>query len=366
MTTETELRPSIATPEELSGRLFESTIAGMEVFSIYLGEQLGLYKALAANGGLTAPEAAEALGISPRYARELLEQQATAGFISVHDITAPAEERRYRLPAGYELVLLDNESPLYVAPVGRFIAGIVKQAPQLLEAYRTGRGVSWDEFGDEARTAQADFNKPFFLNSLVPDYLANIPGVDAALQRPGARVAEIGFGGGWAMIALAQAYPDLVVDGYDVDGPSVEMANRNISAAGLSDRVKAHHRDAGDPAIGGQYDLVCAFECVHDMPDPVSVLRTMGRLAKPNGTVIVMDERTGDEFGNIGDPIERMLYCFSLTVCLPDGMSHEQSKATGTVMRPSTFRSYALEAGFSDVEILPLEHDLFRFYRLVR
>ncbi len=366
MTTETGLRPAIATPEELSGRLFESAIAGMEVFSIYLGEQLGLYKALAANGGMTAPRLAEAIGIHPRYARELLEQQATAGFITVDNASAAADERHYRLPAGYELVLMDSESPLYVAPVGRFIAGIARKGPELLEAYRTGGGVPWEQFGDEARTGQADFNKPFFLNSLVPDYLSRVGGVEEALRRPGARAAEIGFGGGWAMIALAQNYPNLTVDGYDIDLPSVELANRNISEAGLSDRVRAHHRDAGDPGIEGQYDLVCAFECVHDMPDPVSVLRTMGRLAKPDGTIIVVDERTAEEFGNIGDPIERMLYCFSLTVCLPDGMSSQPSKATGTVMRPATFRGYALEAGFGDVEVLPLEHDLFRFYRLVR
>jgi ubiquinone/menaquinone biosynthesis C-methylase UbiE len=101
------------------------------------------------------------------------------------------------------------------------------------------------------------------------------------------------------------------------------------------------------------------------MPDPVSVLRTMRRLAKPGGTVLVVDERVADQFGNVGDFLERLFYGFSIAVCLPDGMSHQPSAGTGTVMRPSTLKGYAREAGFRDVEVLPLEHDLFNFYRLI-
>lgn len=164
---------------------------------------------------------------------------------------------------------------------------------------------------------------------------------------------------------MAKTYPNATVEGFEIDAPSVEMARKNAADSGLAGRVTFHHRDAADAGIDGQCDLVCAFECIHDMPDPVSVLRTMRRLAKPGGTVLVMDERVGEEFGNVGDFTERLLYGFSIAVCLPDGMSHQPSVGTGTVMRPATFRKYATEAGFSGVEILPLEHDLFRFYRLL-
>jgi SAM-dependent methyltransferase len=357
--------PSIPTAEELVGRLLEATIGALDIFSVYLGEQLGYYRALAEGSPLTSVELAARSGTQERYCREWLEQQTTTGIVVVADASAAPTERRYSLPAGYADVLVNPESEMFVAPVGRFLALAVAQAPALLNAYREGGGVSWSDFGELARESQADFNRPFYQHSLVPGFISQIPGLDTALNTPGARIAEIGFGGGWASIAMAKAYPTATVDGFEIDGPSVEMARKNLADSGIRDRVTFHHRDAADAGIDGQCDLVCAFECIHDMPDPVSVLRTMRRLARPGGTVLVMDERVGDDFGKVGDFNERLLYGFSLAVCLPDGMSHQPSVGTGTVMRPATFRKYAVEAGFSSVEILPLKHDLFCFYRLV-
>ncbi len=352
--------------EALAGRLFESAVAAMDVFSVYLGEQLGYYRALADHGPLTPHELAARTGTSVRYAREWLEQQATTEILDVEMNATDPDNRRFRLPAEHLAVLTDSGSDLFVAPVGRFISSSIAQAPRLLEAFRTGGGVGWRTFGEDMRTAQADFNRPFFLNHLAQDFIAQIPPLPEVLARPGARSAEIGPGGGWAAIALARAYPGLAVDGFDLDPASVEMARQNVEAEGLAGRVSIHHRDAGDPALAGAYDLVCAFECIHDLADPVEVLTTMRRLAKPEGTVIVMDERVPEEFGPTGGLTDRLLYGFSLAVCLPDGMSRQPSAATGTVMRPATLRRYAREAGFRDIEILPLEHEMFRFYLMKR
>lgn len=350
--------------EELVGRLLEATVGAMDVFALYIGEQLGYYRALHEGGAATSVELAARTGTTERYAREWLEQQATTGLLQVDDVSAGPLDRHYTLPSEYAAVLVDPLSELFVAPVGRFLAGAVGQAPALLNAYRTGGGVSWSEFGDIARTAQADFNRPFFTHSLVPGYLSQIPELDAALRRPGARTAEIGCGAGWASIAIAKAYPTSTVDGFDIDAPSIAMANTNRIDSGVEGRVQFHHRDAAQVAAAEGYDLVCALECIHDMPDPISVLRTMRSLAKPGATVLVMDEKVGDAFGNVGDLIERLFYGFSLAVCLPDGLSHAPSVGTGTVMRRATFEGYAKQAGFSGVEVLPLDHDLFRFYRL--
>jgi SAM-dependent methyltransferase len=355
---------SQATPEELVGRLLESAVGALDLFSVYLGEQLGFYKSLSEAGAASSPELAMRTGTNERYAREWLEQQATTGILACENAAASPTARRYSLPAGYEEVLVNPRSEMFVSPLGRFLTVAFEQARPLLAAYRTGGGVSWDTFGDSARSAQADFNRPFFEHSLVSGYISQVPGLDAALKAPGARVAEIGFGGGWAAMALATAYPGASIEGFEIDAPTVTMARANLAGSGLEERVAFHHRDAGDAGIDGLCDLVCAFECIHDMPDPVSVLRTMRRLAKPGGTVLVMDERVADVFGTVGDLAERLFYGFSLAVCLPDGMSHQPSVGTGTVMRAPTFRGYALEAGFSAVEVLPLEHDLFQFYRL--
>ena len=358
-----EVGPSPA--EALSARLVEAAAGTMDLFSIYVGEQLGLYRSLVEDGPATAPELAGRTGMQERYAREWLEQQATTGLLTVDDPSREASARRFDLPQDLWPVLVDQLSPMYLRPLGRVAVSALRQAPALLDAYRRGGGVPWSAYGEDMRTGQAEFNRPFFLGDFVPGYLAQVPGVDEALRRPGARVAEIGPGGGWAAVGITQAYPEVSYDGFEIDLPSVELARAAIADAGLASRARIHHQDAADTALDARFDLVCALECIHDMPDPVGVLTTMRRLAGPSGTVLVMDERVAREFGAVGDQMERLFYGFSLTVCLPDGLSTSPSVGTGTVMRPSVLEGYARAAGFSALEVLPLEHPAFRFYRLL-
>ena len=353
----------LVTPEALAGRLVESAAGALEIFSIYAGEQLGWYASLVNDGPATAAELAQRSGTHERYVREWLEQQATAGFLA---FSRDADNsHRFAMPEGFEAVLHDRESEMFVAPLGRFLVSAMRNAHLITDAYRSGGGVSWEAFGDDMRTAQADFNRPFFMNSLVPAYLSKMPDVHAALTADGARVAEIGSGGGWASIAIASAYPKARVDAFDLDHASVLLARQNAAHAGVADRLTVHHRDAADAGIDGAFDLVCAFECIHDLSDPVGVLATMRRLAKPGAQVIIMDERVAEEFGAVGDLFERLFYGFSLAVCLVDGMSRPGSAGTGTVMRPSVLRSYALDAGFAGIEVLPMGHEMFQFYRMI-
>jgi ubiquinone/menaquinone biosynthesis C-methylase UbiE len=177
-------------------------------------------------------------------------------------------------------------------------------------------------------------------------------------------VADIGCGTGWSSIGMALAYPKIHVDGFDMDGASITDARKNAKQADLNERVRFETRDASDPALSGQYDLVTAFECIHDMADPVGALTNMRRLAGKSGSVIIMDERAGEHFSAAGNPIEHFLYGFSILGCLPAAMTESPSAATGTVMRPKTLRWYALKAGFCDVETLPIDNDFYRFYRL--
>lgn len=138
-----------------------------------------------------------------------------------------------------------------------------------------------------------------------------------------------------------------------------------MRTAGIDDRVRITRRDAADPALAGQYDLVTAFECIHDMADPVGALRTMHQLDGKRGTVLVVDERVGEQFTPEGTELERFQYGFSVLHCLPVGMADKPSAATGTVMRLPTLRRYAQAAGFHDVEVLPLDNAFFTFYRLL-
>ncbi|HVH21146.1 MAG TPA: class I SAM-dependent methyltransferase [Pseudonocardia sp.] len=318
-----------ATAEEFGERMFGAVLGAQLVQAVYLGDRLGYFRALADGVELTSGELAARTACAERYTREWLEHQAVCGVLTVTDSAVAATERRYRLPSGAAEVLTDVLSPNHVLPVARFIAGLGVHMGSLADAYRSGTGLSWAEMGTDAREAQAATNRPLFLGALPRDYLPSVPEIQAVLQR-GGRLADVGCGFGWSAIGLALAHPDITVDGYDVDGPSIEAARRNALEAGVADRVRFHLADA--TATEGRYDLVTAFECIHDLPDPVSVLATMRRLAEPAGLVLVMDERVAEQFTAPGDDVEQLMYGYSLMCCLPDGLAHPGSVGTGTVM----------------------------------
>ena len=351
--------------DAFAGRLFQSLLDAMDLYHLYLGGQLGLYASLKAHSWMTSTELAAATALSERYVREWLEHQAVAGILDVEDVSASASARRYGLPAPHAEVLLDRESLSYGAPIPRTVVSAAMALPAVARAFRDGGGVPYADYGADMREGIADSNRVLFLNLLGSRWFPAIPDVHARLQAdPPARVADIGCGSGWSSIAIARAYPHARVEGFDLDEASIALAQANAAATGLADRVSFSVRDAADPALAGAFDLVTAFECVHDMSDPVGALRTMRRLAGETGTVLVMDERVAETFTAPGDMIEHFMYSFSAIHCLPVGMVDAPSAGTGTVMRPETLRRYATEAGFSAVEILPIEFDLWRFYRL--
>lgn len=350
------------TADEFAERVFGSLLGTVEIMAVYLGDRLGWYRSLASEGPATAGELASRTGTVPRYAREWLEQQAVAGYLTVERDGSP-DERVFSLPRSAAEVLTDETSLAYVAPVARMFGAVGPLLPQLLAAYREGGGVGWAELGADAREAQADQNRPWFGSELATA-LAGVPSLHDQLASPGARILDVGCGAAWSTIGLAQAYPLAMLAGVDIDAPTVDLARRNVDGAGLSDRVEIHCTDASDlPA--GTFDLAFAFECVHDMPRPVEVLAAVRGSLAPGGSLVVMDEAVADAFAPNGDDLERIMYGFSLFVCLPDSMASDPTVATGTVMRPSTLRSYAEQAGFTSFEVLPIEgFSFFRFYRL--
>ena len=347
----------------LAERMVSAVVGALEMAAVDLGDRLGWYRALA-EAPATAPQLADRTGTAPRYAREWLEQQAVAGYLAVDDVRGAPDQRCYSLPPEHRAVLVDELDAMFTTPLARMAMALTRNTARLTEVYRSGGGLSWAELGDDARKAQAAANRPFFLGPLATEVLPSLADVDAAL-RAGGRVADVGCGAGWSSIGMAAGYPDVHVDGYDVDPPSVEQARRSAERSGVVDRVRFEVADVGTLALDGRYDLVTAFECVHDLPDPVAVLAAMRRMVRPGGTVLVVDERVAEEFTAPGDEVERLMYGYSLTCCLPDALSSRPSAATGTVMRPATLDRYAREAGFAGSEVLPVPHDFFRFYRLL-
>lgn len=347
---------------ELAGRLFEAGLGAFELATVALGERLGLYRALADHGPSTSAGLAAATGTDARYAREWCEQQAAAGLLTVGDPRRDPDERRFTLPPGSEAVLLDPQSPTYLVPLGGFLEALGRVMPALEAAFRSGAGVPYADYA--VHHVQGAFNRPAFTGRLVQEWLPVVPDLDAAL-RAGATVAEFGCGEGWAAIALAIGYPRVHVDAFDIDPPSIEAARRHAEQAGVTDRVRFAVADVIDPALTGSYDAVFAFEMVHDLADPVAALRAARRLTGDGAApVIVMDVRAGDAFTAPADPLERFFYAASVLHCLPVGRCAEHSAQTGTVMRPDTLRGYATEAGFTRFAVLPIQDDMFRFYRI--
>jgi SAM-dependent methyltransferase len=355
-------RSSEPTAEDVAERVFGSLLGMVDAMSVCIGDRLGWYRSLDQEGPATAAELAGRTGTHPRYAREWLEQQAVTSLLRVDSDGLP-EERVYSIPAATAEVMTDEHSLNHLAPVARMFAAVGPALPALLEAYRTGGGVSWDQLGDEARRAQADGNRPWYEQALAPA-LAAVPHLHERLSRPGARILDVGCGAGWSSLALARAYPAATVHGVDIDAPSIEMAQGHLEANGLGERVRFTHGDAAALAQGA-YDVAFAFECVHDMPRPVDVLAAVRRSLADDGVMVVMDEAVADSFAPDGDEVERLMYGFSLFVCLPDGLSSPPSVGTGTVMRADTLAGYAREAGFTGFDVLPIEDfGFWRFYLL--
>jgi ubiquinone/menaquinone biosynthesis C-methylase UbiE len=178
-------------------------------------------------------------------------------------------------------------------------------------------------------------------------------------------VADIACGTGWSSIAMAMAYPRVAVDGFDQDADAVHQATTNAREVGVADRVTFRAADAADPGFSARYDLATIFEALHDMSRPVEALRAARSLLAEGGWVLVADELVADDFSLPAGDRERYTYGWSVVSCLPDAMGDPQTAATGAVMRPSTLRAYALEAGFADMEVLPIETEYWRFYRLI-
>ena len=314
--------------DALAERLFEATLGALELFSVHIGWRLGLYAELADWGPATSEDLARRAEIDERYAREWLEQQAVAGLLETDD-NLPARERVYRLPPEHAEVLADPDSPAYLAPFGPMLAGIGGALPEVVAAYRSGAGVSFARYGDDLRDGQGEINRPAFTHDL-PGWLEAVPALGPSLRegRP-LRVADVGCGQGYSTIAIARAFPAVRVDGLDADAASVADARASAARAGVADRATFARRDATAIAEGGPYDLVCIFEALHDMARPVEALAAARAALGPGGGVLVADERVAEVFTAPGDPVERMMFGWSVTHCLPASRDERPSEALG-------------------------------------
>jgi 2-polyprenyl-3-methyl-5-hydroxy-6-metoxy-1,4-benzoquinol methylase len=347
----------------LAQRLFRSAIAALDLYAVYLGVRLGLYRALAERDPSTSEELAEHTGTNERYVREWLEHQTVSGVLAVDDPGADAPARRYSLPAEHVEVLADEDSLNYEGHKGIDIVRGARRLPDLVEAFRTGSGLRPLPWEPEGR---AEFNRARFRQLLGDHWFPSIPEVHARLHAdPPARVADLGCGTGWSSIAMAKAYPNVMVDGFDLDEAAISAARKHAVEEGVDERVRFQARDVAELAGSERYDLITVFEALHDMARPIEVLKVIRALVGEEGSVVVADEQVGERFTVPTEDQEVYVYGWSLVDCLSSSMGDPAFAQTGAVMRPETLRRYALEAGFGRTEVLPVEDRHWRFYRLL-
>jgi methyltransferase family protein/winged helix-turn-helix protein len=345
----------------LDERLIEATTATLELFGVYLGTRLGLYAAMARRGRLTAAELAEAAGIHPRYAQEWLEQQAVAGVLTVDDPAADAGARRYALPDAHVGAVADPTALDHVAPLAALVVGIASALDDVTAAYRSGSGVPYARYGDAFRQGQGAINRPAFTSALVEEWL---PALGSPVERlaTGGRLADLGCGQGWSTIAVSRAFPGAEVLGIDSDAASISEARAAAAEHGV--RARFECADAAELGKAGPFDVVLLLEALHDLARPVDVLAGARAALAADGVLLVADEAVAPAFTAPGDDLERMMYGWSITHCLPAAMAEQPSAAIGTVIREGTVRDLAGAAGFGRFEVLDVDGGFFRLYAL--
>jgi SAM-dependent methyltransferase len=307
---------------------------------VVIGDQLGLYRAMAGAGPLTSAELAQRTGTMERYVREWLVNQAAAGFLEYEPSTA-----RYSLPPEHALALTDDTSPFYVGGGYQVITAVMKAQPRIAEAFRTGAGLPWGEQDPSLFEGTERFFRPGYEANLVSSWIPALDGVAAKLQA-GATVADVGCGHGASTIVMAQAYPRSRFFGFDNHAPSIARARQAAAEAGVEKRVIFEVASAAD-FPGSDYDLIAYFDCLHDMGDPVGAIRHAREVLAPHGTVLIVEPMAGERVEDNFNPVGVVYSAASVLCCTPNALSAGHGTALGTIATEAQLREVVTTGGLS-------------------
>ncbi|TBR17672.1 class I SAM-dependent methyltransferase [bacterium] len=313
--------------------------AALSAALVFIGDQLGLYKAMARGGPVTAQELAILTRTNERYVREWLDNQAAGGYV-----TYDAAAKRYTLPPEQALALAVEGSPAFLPGAYQVIMAAFKAAPRILDNFRTGQGLDWGEHDPLLFEGTERFFKPGYSANLVQSWIPALDGVEEKLRR-GARVADVGCGLGASTILLAQAFPKSKFFGYDYHEPSITAARKRAIAAHVEDRVQfAAAKATQFPGSG--YDLIAHFDCLHDMSDPVGAARAVRKALAPDGTWMLVEPFAGDSPQQNHNPVGRVYYAASTLICVPVSLAHS-GPALGAQAGEARLADVARQAGFT-------------------
>lgn len=322
------------------GKMLVDIGGAMSASLMLIGDKLGLYKALAEHGPMTSRELAEATGTTERYVREWLAAQAASDYVAYDPASG-----RFSMAPEQTMVFADEESPVFLGAVADLVAASILDEPKVSEAFRSGKGVGWDERSHCQYCGTARFFRTSYKHHLVQEWLPALDGVVEKLERGGA-VADVGCGYGISTALMARAFPRARFWGFDYHAPSIEAARSSELAAGLGDRLSFEVASAKTfPARG--YDLVCFFDCLHDMGDPVGALAHVRETMSPDGTCMIVEPFANDRLEDNLNPVGRIYYSASTIMCTPTSVAQEVGLALGAQAGEARLRAVAAEAGFT-------------------
>jgi SAM-dependent methyltransferase len=324
--------------EAFMGRFVGDIGAVLHAATIVVGDQLGLYKSLAA-GAAGVEDLARRTETDPRYLREWLSAQAASGYVEYD----PATDR-FSMTEEQAFALAQEGSPAFVPGAFQIAVAQFRAIPKMQQAMRTGLGLGWHEHDQSLFHGTERFFRPGYVANLVSAWIPALDGVQARLER-GATVADVGCGHGASTLIMAQAFPNSRFTGFDYHAPSIAYANRAAETAGVSDRVRFEVASA--KAFPGEgYDLVAMFDCLHDMGDPVGAARHVRATLKPDGTWLLVEPFARDRLEDNLNPVGRVFYSASTFICTPASRSQEVGACLGAQAGEARLRGVAEEAGF--------------------
>ena len=309
---------------------------------VRIGDALGLYRTMHAKGSMTCAELAKEAGVNDRYLREWLSHQAASNYLTYEPVTG-----RFTLPPEQAMVFADEDSPVYMLGGFDLMASLIDAQPKVQEAFKTGKGVGWDDHTGCMFCAVARFFRPGYYNNLVANWLPALDGVVGKLER-GANVADVGCGHGWSTVLMAKAFPNSTFVGYDFHPSSIENARAHAREHGVSDNARFEVAKAKEfPGTG--FDLVTFFDCLHDMGDPAGAAAHVRQSLKPDGTWMIVEPMAGDRLEDNFNPVGRLFYAGSTMICVPTSLSQEVGAALGAQAGEAKLREVITGGGFRSV-----------------
>jgi SAM-dependent methyltransferase len=325
---------------EFMGKIVGDLGAAVSAALVVIGDKLGLYKAMAGADSVTPSELASRTGTAERYVREWLCAQAASGYVSYDAATG-----RFSLNELQALVFADEQSPVFAAGGFEVLTALFKDEPKITEAFRSGRGVGWDQHDPSLFRGTERFFRPGYNAHLTTEWIPALDGVQAKLTT-GGRVADIGCGHGASTIIMARAYPTSTFVGFDYHAPSIERARALAAEAGVADRVRFEIARAQDyPGTG--YDLVAFFDCLHDMGDPVGAARHVRASLAADGTWLLVEPFAHDRVEDNLNPVGRIFYSASTMICTPASLAQEVGMALGAQAGETRLRDVVTKGGFT-------------------